>query len=66
LKIANESKNHASPFARSFLPVNPPPSFVVSARTTKIPSERQNPPYDENAVAPNAFLLRNSHCPARS
>jgi hypothetical protein len=48
------------------LPVNPPPSFVVSARTTKIPSERQNPPYDENAVAPNAFLLRNSHCPARS
>ena len=44
LKIANENRNQASPFARSFFPVSVPPSFVVSARMTKIPNESQKPP----------------------
>jgi hypothetical protein len=64
LKIANENKNHASPFAAGVLPVSAVPSFVLSKNTTVIPSASQNPPYVENAVAPKTFRLRNSHIPA--
>jgi hypothetical protein len=32
----------------------------------KTPSESQNPPYVENAVAPKTLRFRNSHIPARS
>jgi hypothetical protein len=43
LKIANESRNQASPLS-VFAPATAEPSLVVSARITKTPSESQNPP----------------------
>ena len=43
LKIANESRNHASPLLMS-TGVRPAPIFVVSISTTVIPSPSQNPP----------------------
>src|SRR5215475_11965007 len=46
-----------------------PLSFDGLLEWTRIayrPSPIQNPPYDENAVAPNVLPLRNSHMPASS
>src|SRR6185312_6419364 len=57
LKIANASRNQASAFGR-FAPASAPPKlFEVTARTTKMPSDIQKPPYVENAVAPKTFRL---------
>src|SRR5579884_2182256 len=65
LKTANANRYHASALVRS-PPWNPAVNFVVPARITKIPRPIQNPPYVENAVAPNTLRLRNSHIPARN
>ena len=40
--------------------------FESVISTTNEPKPSQNPPYVENAVAPNTLRLRNSHIPARS
>src|SRR5579885_586184 len=66
LKIANASRNHASPFVRFDEASAAAKFFDTSASTTMIPSPIQKPPYVENAVAPKTFRLRNSHMPARS
>src|SRR5579884_2478419 len=65
LKTANANRYHASAFVRS-PPWKLAANFVDSARITKRPRPIQKPPYVEKAVAPNTFLLRNSHIPARS
>jgi predicted RNA methylase len=54
-QIANETRNHASPFVK-FAPARPAAKvFETSASTMKMPSASQKPPYVENAVAPNTF-----------
>jgi len=64
LKIAKAIMNQAIAFGR-FAPASAPPKlFETTARTTKMPSDIQKPPYVENAVAPKTFRLRNSHIPA--
>ena len=65
LKIAKAMRNQASEFRTSAV-ARPAPSFVVSARTTKMPRDIQKPPYVENAVDPKTFRFLNSHMPARS
>ena len=62
LKIAKPSTNQPSESST----FRPSPSFVRVAIITNDPSESQKPPYVANAVAPNTFLFRNSHMPARS
>src|SRR4051812_4976068 len=61
LKIANANTIHP----RSLAAAAGVAAFGATSRNHN-PSPIQNPPYVENAVAPNTFRLRNSHMPASS
>ncbi len=61
LKIANASTIHP----RSLAAAAGEAAFGATSRNHN-PRPIQNPPYVENAVAPNTLRLRNSHMPASS
>src|SRR4051795_12398927 len=61
LKMANASRNHASPLKSCVPSTAFATLFEIRTSVTKKPSAIQKPPYAENAVAPKTLRLGNSH-----
>ena len=58
LNMRNANRNHASEFDRSAAGEAGSEALSAVSKTTKMPSESQNAPYVENAVAPKTLRLR--------